>query len=334
MPSQKKETTLFRQWTLLHCLSTHYQRTQDVHQELSSKYRIDVHENTVLRDLKALESAALPIERTDTKPINWRIKKEWQDKLGGMTDAEALMIVLANDYLQQALPVTLTASLTELSALAQKSLNAKKQQHSAQWLNKIRIIPAQQPQLIPDVAPEIKELLTKALLGQQVIEAVYKANTLKLSPLAVIVRGHVLYLAATRDDETEVKHFALHRFESVKLLYGEVFNQPDNFDVDVLLAQGWGDFQENINQKMIRLECWCDWDLKNHLVEMPLTKKQWIDFANPANGRYVLKAALPYTWQLLQWLLSQGSKIEVIKPVWLREKLHQEIQAMLKNYHT
>ncbi|MBL0231655.1 MAG: hypothetical protein IPP76_13040 [Moraxellaceae bacterium] len=33
----------------------------------------------------------------------------------------------------------------------------------------------------------------------------------------------------------------------------------------------------------------------------------------------------------MQWLLSQGSKIEVIKPVWLREKLHQEIQADAQN---
>jgi predicted DNA-binding transcriptional regulator YafY len=287
-----------------------------------------------LRDLKSLEKAGLPIERIDGKPINWRIKKDWQDKLGGMTDAEALMIVLADKYLEQALPSTLTKSLAALSTLAKKNLNTKKQQYSAQWLNKVRVIPAQQPQLIPDVAPDIKELLTKALLGKEVIEAVYKANILKLSPLALVLRGQVLYLAATRDDEAEVKHFALHRFESVKLLYGEIFNQPANFDVDVLLAQGWGDFQENIHQKMISLECWCDWDLKNHLVEMPLTKKQWIDFANPVNGRYMLKTALPYTWQLKQWLLSQGSKIEVVKPLWLREKLHEEVQIMLKNYHT
>ena len=338
MPSSKKETTIFRQWAMLHCLSAQYQETQTIHQRLSNEHLIEVHENTVLRDLKLLESAGLPLERTDTKPINWRIKKEWQDKIGGMTDAEALMIVLAAKHLQQALPATLTTTLQDLLVLAQKNLNAKHQQkdnHHAKWLDKIRVIPSQQPQLVPHIKADIQAVLTEALLNNQPVSAVYKGCELaKLSPLAVIVRGHVLYLAATRDDETEVKHFALHRFESVKLLYGEVFNQPDNFDVDVLLAQGWGDFQENINQKMIRLECWCDWDLKNHLVEMPLTKKQWIDFANPANGRYVLKAALPYTWQLLQWLLSQGSKIEVIKPVWLREKLHQEIQAMLKNYHT
>ena len=43
-------------------------------------------------------------------------KKDWQDKIGGMTDAEALMIVLAAKHLQQALHKQL---LTQDSHLAQ-----------------------------------------------------------------------------------------------------------------------------------------------------------------------------------------------------------------------
>ena len=65
---------------------------------------------------------------------------------------------------------------------------------------------------------------------------------------------------------------------------------------------------------------------------MRLADNQWLDFKKPVNGRYWLKVELPYTWQLKQWLLSQGSRIEVIKPVWLREELTEEIVTMLKNY--
>ena len=336
MPSTKKETTIFRQWAMLHCLSSHYQETQTIHQRLAHEHLIEVHENTVLRDLKSLERAGLPLERTDTKPINWRIKKEWQDKIGGMTDAEALMIVLAAKHLQQALPATLTTALQDLLALAQKSLNAKHQQkdhHHAQWLNKIRIIPAQQPQMIPTIKTDIQAILTEALLNNQPVSAVYKGCELaKLSPLALIVRGNVLYLAASRDEEVEVKHFALHRFDSVTLLYGEAFNQTIGFDIDTLLAQGWGDFQDAIAEKIIKLQCWCEKGLKDHLVEMPLTQKQWIDFANPVNGCYLLTVSLPYTWQLYQWLLSQGSRLQVVKPEWLRDKMCQEVKDMLENY--
>ena len=107
------------------------------------------------------------------------------------------------------------------------------------------------------------------------------------------------------------------------LLYGEALNQPVGFDIDKLLAQGWGDFQDAIEEKVIKLQCWCDQQLKNHLIEMPLTQKQWIDFAKPVNGHYLLTVKLPYTWQLYQWLLSQGSRVQVIKPEWLRDKMSQ-----------
>jgi predicted DNA-binding transcriptional regulator YafY len=129
-----------------------------------------------------------------------------------------------------------------------------------------------------------------------------------------------------------VKHFALHRFQSVTLLYGETLNQPVNFDIDALLAQGWGDFQDAIAEKIIKLQCWCEKGLKDHLVEMPLTQKQWIDFAKPVNGRYLLTVKLPYTWQLYQWLLSQGSRLQVVEPEWLRDKMCQEVRGMLENY--
>ena len=168
--------------------------------------------------------------------------------------------------------------------------------------------------------------MTTALLDNQPVSAVYKGQKLqKLSPLALVVRGNVLYLAATRDEKAEVKHFALHRFQSVALLFGEAFNQPVAFDIDALLAQGWGDFQDAIEEKIIKLQCWCDLALKNHLVEMPLTQKQWIDFSKPVNGRYLLTVSLPYTWQLYQWLLSQGSRLQVIAPEPRR-------RGMLENY--
>lgn len=337
MPSQKKESTIFRQWAMLHCLSASKQQTQDIHQRLASEHHIFVSENTVLRDLKSLESAGLPIERTDGKPINWYIKKEWKDKLGGMTDAEALMIFLAAQHLQHALPCTLLQPLQDLQSLAQKNLNAKQQQttpnNHAQWLSKIRIIPAQQPQLIPTINLDVQRLLTQALLDNQPITARYKGYELtKLSPLALVVRGNVLYLAATCNEESEVKHFALHRFDSVELLYGETLNQPADFDIDRLLASGWGHFIDSERQQEIRLVCWCDTALKNHLVEMPLAKGQWFDFKNPVNGRYQLTVTLPYTWQLRMWLLSQGSRVQVQQPEWLRKEMREELERTLAAY--
>lgn len=332
MPTQKKQSTMFRQWAILHCLSAHNQETQVIHARLAQEHDIAVHENTVLRDLKALEFAGLPLERTESKPINWKIKKDWQDKLGGMTDAEALMIVMAGQYVKQALPITLTQPLNVLFELAQKNLNAKKQHKTAQWLNKISVIPAQQTQIAPAINITVQTVITQSLLDNQPISAIYKGYLFKkLSPLALVIRGNVLYLAATQDDDDLVKHFVLHRFESAVLLYGEELNKPKDFSLEVLLQQGWGDFVA-ADHEAITLQCWCNGALKDHLSEMRLHETQWIDYKNSVNGRYKLSVTLPYTGQLYMWLMSQGAKLEVMQPVWLRQKIQQEVQAMLACY--
>lgn len=332
MPSQKKYETLLRQWMLLKILSPYKQTTQQIHQRLIEQ-NVIVDENTTLRDLRKLEEAGLPINSTDTKPINWSIKKEWQDKIVGMTDNEALLVLLVKEYLQEILPSTMTKQLNELFVMAEKKLNTHHANQANQWFNKIRVIAAQQPQLAPTIQDNIKQTITQALIDNQVIRAKYKGYESLLSPLALVMRGQAIYLAATDFNEPDkVKHFALHRFNEAEMAYGEPFYSPENFSIDKLLEEGWGHFQHQQDEKMIRLECWCHVDLKRHLAEMRLADNQWLDFTKPVNGRYWLKVELPYTWQLKQWLLSQGSRIEVIKPVWLREELTEEIVTMLKNY--
>lgn len=335
MPSQKKQSTILRQWTLLrHCLSTTFKTTQDIHQALIQQ-GFSITERTLLRDLQQLEEAGLPITRSETKPINWRIEKQWQDKIGGMTDGEALLTILVKDYLRDILPTTMLKQWDSLFLMAEKKLNMHCTQHANQWLNKIRVIAAQQPQLAPTIKEKVKNKISEALMANQVISAKYKGYDFLLSPLALVMRGQILYLAAIDGNELQqVKHFALHRFDEADIAYGELFYSPDNFNIDTLLKEGWGHFQHQQDEKKIHLECWCDVDLKNHLEEMRLAGNQWLNFKKSTNGRHWLKVELPYTWQLKQWLLSQGSKIEVIKPVWLREALQEEIHAMLNNYQS
>ena len=214
-----------------------------------------------------------------------------------------------------------------------KKLNTHHAHQANQWLSKIRVIAAQQPQLAPVIQDNIKNTISQALIENQVIKAQYNDYHFLLSPLALVMRGQVLYLAVIDCKEPDkVKHFALHRFNDAEIAYGEPFYNPANFSIDKLLEEGWGHFQHQHDEKMICLECWCDVDLKKHLAEMRLADNQWIDFANPVNGRYWLNVKLPYTWQLKQWLLSQGSRIEVVNPVWLRAELTEEIAETLKNY--
>ena len=339
MPSNDKKHAVLRQWAIIRCLSVRHQTTQQIHQRLLTDFDIDVAENTVLRDLKMLSEAGLAIDRTESKPICWKLKKEWAEKLGAMSEAEALMIVLADQYVQQALPITFGQAMHEVLELARQNLNAR-QQHGlpgnkhARWLDKVRVVPTHQFLIPPEFDPGIHHTLVSALLNDQPVRARYRGFDMrKLSPLALIVRGGVLYLAATRDDEATVKHFALHRFESAETLYGEPLNVPEDFDIGRLIKSGWADFLHK-DEGDIRLEIWCRQELKNHLWEMKLAENQWITPQPVAEDWYAVTATLPLTWQLRGWLLSQGHKVQVREPASLRKELHQELTQALQGYES
>ena len=111
-------------------------------------------------------------------------------------------------------------------------------------------------------------------------------------------------------------------------LYGETLNRPAGFNLDELLLAGWVDFQ-SAGDHIIQLELWCRRDLKDLLWEMRLGEDQWITPQPVVEGWFRLTVSLPWTWQLRMWLLSQGSKVQVIEPVWLLDEIRGEFAAAL-----
>lgn len=331
MPRNDKTSTINRQWAVIQCLTASNQTTQQIHQQLLTRFDVHVEENTVLRDLKTLHAAGLAIERVEAKPLNWRLTKEFAARLGNMSEAEALLIVMADDYLRQALPVHGESSMQSVVTQARELLDRRRGSgltghRHAQWLDKVRVVLPQQPQIPPGVDEGVRKALIEALLDEYPVSVRYKSVDLKrISPLALVVRGGVLYVAATRDDDPEVKHFALHRMQSVQPMLTKSFNRPPGFDIDTLLRSGWGDFQDE-GDGDIALELWCRRGLKDHLWEMRLSEDQWITPEPVAEGWYKVTANVPCTWQLRKWLLSQGEQVLVRGPVWLRD----EIKATLK----
>lgn len=332
MPSNDKTGAVLRQWAVIQCLTSSNQTTQQIHRLLETRFGIYVKENTVLRDLKTLHDAGLAIDRIEAKPLNWKLKKEFAARLGRMSEAEALMVVMAADHLRQALPFHLGDSLQTVVNQARDMLDRPRYkrlsgQIQAQWLEKVRVVSPQQPQIPPTVDEDVRQRMIDALLNEYPVSVIYKGVKLKrLSPLALVVRGGALYLAAARDDEPEVKRFALHRFESVEPLLTKAFVRPVDFDIDDLLRHGWADFQSE-GDGDVSLVLWCRRELKNHLWEMRLSENQWITPVQVTEGWYKVTANLPCTWQLRGWLLSQGESVQVREPYWLREEIKASLKA-------
>ena len=144
-------------------------------------------------------------------------------------------------------------------------------------------------------------------------------------PLVYLQRGPAFYLLCTIDDYADVRQLALRRMLSATAL-DQKARKPAHFDPDreVARAQGMG------GGEPIRLVArfWKRAGL--HLLETRLSADQVVEDADADHFR--LTATVDGTAQLRWWLLSFGSKVEVLEPEGLREAMAHNAYWMNRMY--
>ena len=346
MAKKDKKSTLQRQWEMMRILpasrsdsiaSGNWQKASEIKVKLNAKgYEVSV--RTVQRDLNEL-AEIFPIELNDKNPqdYGWRWIKGANLDIPGMSVPEALAMSLVETQMKQFLPVSMLEGLQGVFSQAQSKLyKAEKfnNNHSKDWLNKVRVVAPTQPMLPPEVNHEIQANIYQALFDSKQIKAVYKpigndkSKEYLLHPLGLILRGGVSYLVASAWEYNELRLYALHRFNSVESL-SEMVITPQGFKLDKAIAAGLAEFA---NQgEPIQLDIRCSASAANHLFETPLSNDQTIE--TDVDGWSRLTASVNDTWQLHWWLLGQGAEVEVCSPSHLRQAIKLQHLNAVNNYY-
>ncbi len=145
-------------------------------------------------------------------------------------------------------------------------------------------------------------------------------------PLVYLQRGPAFYLLCTIDDYADVRQLALHRMLSATALDAKA-RRPAGFDADreVERGQGMGGGGEPIR---LVARFWKRAGL--HLLETRLSADQVVEDAGEEHFR--LTATVNDTERLRWWLLSFGSKLEVLAPAGLREAMAHNAYWMNRLY--
>jgi predicted DNA-binding transcriptional regulator YafY len=184
-------------------------------------------------------------------------------------------------------------------------------------------------------------LLTKiqgALLKDQTIVVSYlktkntTAVEYSLMPLALVQRGHVLYVIAqdiTKGANTaQIKRFAMHRFQTVNRIHEQGI-RPQNFNLQQYLQDGAMQFG---NGDKLALKAIVSEELAFYLNESPMSDDMKINQSE--DGSYQLSATVINGWQLNWWLRGQGANIEVVEPQELRTRMRDNLRKTLAAYET
>jgi predicted DNA-binding transcriptional regulator YafY len=338
MSANKNANTLLRQQTLLKFIPANAGiKSADLLNKLKSE-GFEVTQRTLQRDLEVLSQYFPIYSETDTKPYLWRwsglgINRTHIDSIS-LTDALSLMLV--EKSLQQLLPPAMQRHLQHNFEHSRQLLNTLKDDDNAQWFEKVASV-------MPDIGfkpPSIDDgLLTDiqgALLKDQTIVVRYLAakNTTAaeylLMPLALVQRGHVLYVIAqdiTKGATTaQIKRFAMHRFQTATRTYEQGF-RPPNFNLQQYLQDGAMQFG---NGDKFELKAKVSEELAFILNESPMSDDMKI--IQLEDGTYQLSATVNNGWQLNWWLRGQGANIEVLEPQELRARMRDNLRKTLAAY--
>lgn len=320
--STSSSATTARQWELLNQLErTRWRGTHHLHEQLRLA-NFDVSLRTVQRDLNAL-SKRFPIEKNNANPQGWRWKEDAPvQSLPHMNFSQAVAFNMVEANLTQLLPPAILKELFPWFSLARRQLKDSKVTHN--WLDRVRIEPPTQPLIAPDIDIDCKDAIYEAIFHERQISAEYKrrnrevAGDYVLNPLAIVQRGVVIYLLATRVDDPEsiIRTFALHRFSKVTVK-DTLANIPIDFDLTAYLDAGGMGFAHHLFRdlpdrgKNTKIKLVFKGKSGSSLLESRLSEDQVVI---EGEDTQTFEATVNLTSQLVWWLRSFGNNIISIEP--------------------
>lgn len=338
MPNASSRSTICRQWELLKALPARAPgaTAQELAQALADR-GFSVSKRTVERDLDSL-SSLFPLQCNDKgTPYGWYWIPGATAELPGLTVGEALTLRIVEDSLRPLLPAFMLKSLSPRFAQARQKLESLGEEiPAARWIERIASV---QPQLIlqaPEVNGELFERIQHGLLENRQLKCLYfaahsnKMRELILNPLALIQRGNVIYLAAVVESFSDVRLYAMHRFQQVTLLEAPC-QRPEHFRLSDYMASGALQFTDP-NSSVLTLEAWVSEDLARQLRETPLGDTMQLEQASGESGGYHLRTLVRDSWELRWWLLSQSGKVVIRAPAALRDAMIRQLQEGLALY--
>ena len=284
----------------------------------------------IQRDLNWLEeNYSNLLESEGKRPKKWKLCNNPLAKEMDLNTALAFFLV--DKYVKDLLPISVIQHLSpyfkEYIAVLDHNYPVPQKQKIANWSDKVAMIPRSIEFLSPEVDDEIQKTMLMAVFENKRVLFTYKGKENEFSPLGIVIRGEMTYFIGLFGDYTDYRQVTLNRIERA-ILTRKTFTTPKSFKLEQYIARGKFQFPVK-GDKMIKFEAYFDKKVIKSVSELSLSHDQII---TKEGERYLLQATVQNTEQFLWWILGFGAKVEVIKPLYLRNKIINIINKMGQKY--
>ncbi|MGF1793843.1 WYL domain-containing protein [Photobacterium profundum] len=289
-----------------------YKRIPRSHKVTAKTLQTQLSDSGIKRDIRTIQrNLELLIEFFDVdkddrdKPYGYSRRSNNILKIGPQ---EAILINLAESYLLNLLPASLT------KAIQSTFLDAKQQLYPShsnvkerQWLRKVKLISETQPLLPPLINQRVFENVSIALFNNRWLTLHYlnshsEQTSHDVMPLGLVQQGTRLFLICRLKGGHNEQSLALHRI-SKATLSTFTFTYPADFNLALCDTETSGT-QHNTGR--VRLQFCITYQAGQYLYETPLSLDQHIEI----KGDYLqVSATITDSSRLTRWLNSFGKDV-------------------------
>lgn len=312
--------------------------TAELLEYLAEKELASVSKRTIQRNLEDLEGhfglSRLP-KNAASDPDVWQLEQQEFERLLELEDPVALALVIAQQQLAELGPMSVFKPVEGLFARAKEQLAARKSLASL-WYQRVRVSAASHRLTGPELDTEKSQRLLEVALKQVAVRLSYHphqgdpAQLVRATALAVFYRGAVAYLIIRDHANDRIRQLPFSRISEVREI---VTDDPrvGDFDLDAYAASGALAFKFG---EPFRLEAVIFNSVRREIEDAPMGEQQEILPIEGQPNCRLLRVTVPYTLNLVQWLMARAAYLKVIGPADFRDKLKEELTRALRNFET
>lgn len=286
--------------------------------------RLQVSERTVHRDMEALSAAGVPVFALRGVRGGWQLDHEWRTQVPGFDDAElrALLMsqprIVGDGRLAAAAERALDKLVAALPSTLRQRAAAVRQRlfvDTTGWHGRVEHLSAL-PLVQDALAHDRKLLIAYRKRNKERTER-------SVDPLGLVAKGATWYLVA--NTPAGYRTFRVSRIENAKVLESPCTRPPD-FDLATYWKASTTAFMASRRRLRVTVR------MEPNAAE---TLKHWcpdlvaIGPSSPADPWVTLRLAFDDDDQAAFMVLGFGSRIEVVSPESLRQRVDSELAALL-----
>ena len=316
-----------RQWSIIQTLIS--SRMGKTAAELAEE--LECNPRTIYRDLEALQVAGFPIytDRMEGRNL-WSLLDTVRHEIPiPFSLTELMALYFSRDMLKVFKDTVFYDSLESLFQKIKTTIppESKKYLKNVEQILHVGLKPYKEYSKFKEIINRVNEATQK----KKSIDIVYytmsrkKESKRKVDPYRIWFFNGTFYLIGKCHLRGEVRIFALDRIKILHLTK-DSFVIPEDFNLDDFMRPSFGVFQG----EPIKVKIWFHTDVAGYIKEKIWHESQEIHPQD--DGSIIFEAEVAGTDEIKFWIMSWGSKAEVLEPESLRDEIREEAEVILERY--